>query len=162
MTVVMELLHGLLPAREQHPLPPRHVTERVLEAADLHDDLTEGQKQQATLANHYAYGTGAGGVYGLLAPHLPFGPAVNGIGYGLGVWAASYLGLLPAAGLYPPATEEHPGRNALMIAAHVVWGATLGLVHRDLAGDEGDREFPTIGPGETRVDGRTVVGVTGG
>jgi hypothetical protein len=158
MTAVMELLHGLLPEREQHPLPPRHVTERALEAVDLHDDLTEDEKQRVTLANHFAYGTGAGGVYGLLAPHLSFGPAANGVAYGLGVWAGSYLGLLPAAGLYPSATREHPGRNALMIAAHVVWGATLGLLHHQLAGDEA-RGFTRIEPG---VDGRTAVAVTGG
>jgi hypothetical protein len=50
-----------------------------------------------------------------------------GVGFGLAVWAVSYLGWLPAAGILSPATEHPARRNALMIGAHVVWGATTGL-----------------------------------
>jgi putative membrane protein len=53
---------------------------------------------------------------------------VKGIGFGLLVWAGSYLGLLPALGLLSPATQHAPQRNLLMIAAHLVWGAVLGAV----------------------------------
>jgi hypothetical protein len=48
--------------------------------------------------------------------------------YGLVVWGASYLGLVPALGLLSPATRHPRRRNALMIAAHLVWGAALGLL----------------------------------
>ena len=48
--------------------------------------------------------------------------------YGLAVWTTGYLGLLPALGALRPATEHPPRRTALMIAAHVVWGAALGLL----------------------------------
>src|SRR6188508_239336 len=48
--------------------------------------------------------------------------AAEGALYGVGVWGASYLGLLPGAGLYPAATDESAGRNALMISAHLIWG----------------------------------------
>ncbi len=41
---------------------------------------------------------------------------------------ASYLGQLPAANILPPATEDAARRNALMIAAHIVWGVTLGAL----------------------------------
>jgi uncharacterized membrane protein YagU involved in acid resistance len=58
---------------------------------------------------------------------------VNGVAYGLGVWTASYLGLLPALGLLAPATEHPARRNALMIAAHVVWGASLGITAKRLS-----------------------------
>jgi len=53
---------------------------------------------------------------------------VKGIVFGLGVWAASYLAWLPALGILPPATEAPPRRNAVMIAAHIVWGAAAGLL----------------------------------
>jgi len=69
-----------------------------------------------------------------LAPHLPFDPISNGVTYGLGVWASSYLGWLPAAGLHPPAHGESGGRNGMNIGAHVVWGAVLGLLTEQLAG----------------------------
>jgi hypothetical protein len=44
------------------------------------------------------------------------------------VWAASYLGLLPALRLLPPATNHPRHRTALMIAAHLVWGSALGAI----------------------------------
>ena len=52
----------------------------------------------------------------------------NGVVYGLTVWAGSYLGLLPAAGILRPAAEHPPRRTALMIAAHVLWGGVLGAL----------------------------------
>ena len=61
-----------------------------------------------------------------------------GVGFGVAVWAGSYLGWLPAAGIISPATEHPPRRNALMIAAHVVWGAAAGMMVNKLA--DGDRE----------------------
>ena len=37
------------------------------------------------------------------------------------------LSRLGASGLMPPATRQPAPRNAMMIGAHVVWGAALGL-----------------------------------
>jgi uncharacterized membrane protein YagU involved in acid resistance len=51
---------------------------------------------------------------------------------GLAVWAGSYLGWLPAAGILRPATRHPWRRNLLMIIAHVIWGVTLGEVVRKL------------------------------
>jgi uncharacterized membrane protein YagU involved in acid resistance len=134
MTLFMEAARTQLPPEEQHPLPPRRITMRAAEAVDLHDDMSEPEKKAATGVAHFGYGAAAGAVYGAVAPHLPFGPVLNGVGYGLGVWAGSYLGLLPALDLHPPATHETPSRNALMIGAHIVWGAVLGLVTDQLVG----------------------------
>ena len=51
---------------------------------------------------------------------------------GGGVWMASYLGWLPGMGILKPATR-HPGRrNALMLGAHLVWGAATALAMREL------------------------------
>jgi hypothetical protein len=47
--------------------------------------------------------------------------------YGLGVWAVSYLGYLPALGIRKSAKEDTPQRSAMMIVAHLVWGAALAL-----------------------------------
>ncbi|MCA1636528.1 MAG: hypothetical protein LC802_23280 [Acidobacteria bacterium] len=56
----------------------------------------------------------------------------------MAVWAGSYLGWLPAAGILRPATEHPPRRTALMIAAHVVWGVAAGLVVESLTDDGED------------------------
>lgn len=50
--------------------------------------------------------------------------------FGLTVWAASYGGWLPIAGVLPPAHRDKPGRAFSIIAAHIVYGVTLGLLER--------------------------------
>lgn len=128
MSVLMLAGHRRLPWRKRDPLPPEQITRRALQSVGLHDDLSGGQEDALIAANHFAYGASMGALYGIL-PHspAPAGALACGIAYGLSVWAASYLGWLPAAGLYRSATEEPRQRNELMIAAHVVWGASLGL-----------------------------------
>ncbi len=134
MTVLMEAAGRLLPAEEQEPLPPRQITERAAEKADVADDMTEDQRAVAATVNHFGYGTGSGAAYAAVAEHIPLPPVARGVAFSLGLWAASYLGWLPAAGLYRPATRNSASRNALMIAAHVVWGAVLGTVEEELSG----------------------------
>lgn len=138
MTLLMTGLHKELPRQEQYPLPPRQITMAAAEAVDLENQLSEPEKQALTLAAHFGYGAGAGALYGAVAPHIPFSPVANGIVYGLAVWTGSYLGWLPAAGILPPATEEPARRNALMIGAHVLWGAVLGWTTNQLLKDKGD------------------------
>ncbi|HYP52071.1 MAG TPA: DUF1440 domain-containing protein [Pyrinomonadaceae bacterium] len=131
MTAAMVWMHRRLPEDEQYPLPPRRVTMNVAEAAGVveeEEQLRESEKRAMTLAAHFAYGAGAGALYGPLARQVPLPPVVSGAAYGLAVWAGSYLGWLPAAGLLAPATEHPARRTALMIAAHLVWGASAGAL----------------------------------
>jgi len=58
--------------------------------------------------------------------------AAAGASFGVGVWAASYLGWIPAVGLLAPATRHPRHRSALMLAAHVVWGASLAAGLREI------------------------------
>ena len=133
MTAAMAALFPALPPEDQHPLPPRHITERVTEETGVDDDLSESEKETLTAVAHFGYGAATGAVYGLIRPSLPLPGAVAGVAYGLAVWAGSYMGLLPALRLYPHAEDESAERGALMIAAHVVWGAALGIVTDQLA-----------------------------
>ena len=123
MTVVMTALHRLLPRREQYPLPPSEIVEQIAHNVGVEQHIDPPQHVAVTLLGHFGYGTAVGAGYALVHKFLPFGKIANGIAYGLLVWTVSYLGLLPAAGLLKPATEHPARRNALMIAAHVVWGA---------------------------------------
>jgi uncharacterized membrane protein YagU involved in acid resistance len=128
MSICMLAGYRRLPWGKRDPLPPEQITKNVLSGVGLRDDLSERQEQALVVLNHFGYGATMGAVYGML-PHspAPAGSLACGIAYGLSVWAASYLGWLPAAGLYRSATEEPRQRNELMIAAHVVWGASLGI-----------------------------------
>jgi hypothetical protein len=134
MTAAMELMHRLLPERERYPLPPRQIVDNAIERADhttrasVNDAADEEDRQQLSLAAHFAFGALAGSAYGPIARTRPSHPALAGIGYGLLVWTSQYLGALPAAGLLSNAKHHPARRNALMITAHVVWGAALGVL----------------------------------
>ena len=98
--------------------------------AGAHEQLDDPQDRLAlTVASHFGFGAAAGAVYSLLADALPLSGAPAGVLHGLAVWGVSYLGLLPATGLYRPPEREPVGRHAMMIAAHIVWGAALGMLY---------------------------------
>ncbi len=138
MTLAMKLMHERLPRGEQYPLPPRQVTEGLAEKAGLGGHLDEEEREAATWVSHFAYGAACGALYGAVAgERLDEHPLLAGAGFGLAVWAGSYLGWLPAAGIISPATEHPARRNALMIAAHAVWGAATGAALAALSDEEG-------------------------
>ena len=124
----MEAAHRYLPADEQYPLPPREITEVVTQQATQGPRVAAGTTTALTYLAHFGMGSAAGTLYGVAAPLLPGSSLVRGIGYGLCVWAGNYLGLLPALDILRPATEHPPQRNELMIAAHILWGATLSMI----------------------------------
>lgn len=124
MTAVMQGLHRRLPPDERYPLPPREITGELARRAGVDDSLSEDERVAATHLLHYGYGAAAGALYPLLAPRGD--PLVHGAAYGVAVWAASYLGWIPALRILRPATRHPARRNALMIAAHLVWGAATG------------------------------------
>jgi uncharacterized membrane protein YagU involved in acid resistance len=132
MTITMLLGWTVLPRGEKYPLPPREIAEEFVQKVGIKDQMSDDQLVAATLVSHFAYGTLTGAGYGLLEPSIPLPASVKGILAGLGVWAGSYLGWLPATDILRPATQHPWHRNLLMILAHVVWGATLGEVTQKL------------------------------
>jgi uncharacterized membrane protein YagU involved in acid resistance len=128
MTMVMEALHERLEGEPAKPLPPREVAEGMAAQGGVHHKLSEQDKQDLTLAAHFGYGAGCGALYGLIAPRSTPASVLAGMAFGLGVWAGSYLGLLPAMGLRHHARHDPPERSGLMIAAHLVWGAAAGAI----------------------------------
>ncbi len=128
MTLLMRELHHHLPPEEQYPLPPRVITMNVANRAGVASKLDERERFTLTVGAHYAYGAAAGALYAAWSRPGSRHPVLRGMMFGLGVWAVSYFSLLPAAGLFPPADRQPLRRNALMIAAHLLWGAVLGFV----------------------------------
>ncbi len=140
MTLAMKLMHERLPRGERYPLPPRQVTEGLAEKAGVNRHLDEEGRETATWVSHFAYGAACGALYGAASgKRVDEHALLAGMGFGVAVWAGSYLGWLPAAGILSPATEHPARRNALMIAAHLVWGAGVGVALEKLS-DDGARE----------------------
>lgn len=128
MTAAMIVMHRRLPAGQRYPLPPRQITMNVAAKVGARKHLDETERTGLTLVAHFGYGAFVGGIFGLIAPRSVGAAVPAGIVYALAVWAGSYLGVLPALRLLSPATRHPPERNALMIAAHVVWGAVAGAL----------------------------------
>ncbi len=142
MTAFMRRAHRYLPVDEQYPLPPREIVDRTIDVEQ------EDTARTATMLAHFGFG----GVAGLLYA-LPPVNRVGGASYGLGVWAASYLGWLPAFRILTPATDHPAKRNLLMLAAHVVWGLALAKCVKEL--DAADRSFGRV-PGENQLSAERV------
>jgi len=128
MTLVMLVAHRYLPTRQRSSLPPKTITMHLAERLGLKKHMNEPQRRRTTWISHVAYGAAMGALYGPLARRVPLPSVVKGTAFGLAVWAASYLGGLPAMGMPEAATDQPMQRNALMIGAHAVWGSVMGLV----------------------------------
>ena len=135
MSAVMVWMHRQLPRHEQYALPPVQITAQVAEEAGVAEHLDSTRLRAATVLAHFGFGAGAGAFYAPVRKYLPGPPAVQGMLFGLGVWTSFYLGLLPAAGILSPATEHPARRNALMIVAHLIWGAALGIATERIEGE---------------------------
>ena len=111
--------------------PPEKITEDAMSAVGIEpEDRTERQENVVATVTHFAFGAACGVVFALVRRRLRLRvPAwVQGIPFGLGVWAVSYKGWVPALGILPPPEHDRPGRVRTMVAAHVVYGAVLGAV----------------------------------
>jgi hypothetical protein len=110
--------------------PPAQITGEVSERAGEQLSRRSPEFTAAWLAAHFAYGAACGALYGLLRPLLPRADVIAGVMFGGAVWGVSYLGLLPSLGLFPSAKDDAPPRQAVMIAAHAVYGTTLAGAER--------------------------------
>lgn len=124
MTVAKEQLFPLLDEAERYPLPPREITQDVVERVGDRSP-SAAAATTGTIASHLAFGVAAALLFTALGLHRRR-PVAAGAVYGLGVWVISYLGWLPLFGILTPATRHPRRRNALMIAVHLVWGSATG------------------------------------
>ena len=127
MTAAMRRMHARLPAKERYPLTPREIVDSG--AKQLGAELPDRPARDLTLAAHFAYGALVGAMIAAMNPDMK---KKTGAAAGAAVWAASYMGWIPAVGTLEPATKHPPRRNALMVAAHLVWGAATAAAMREL------------------------------
>lgn len=130
MTLFMLLMGRILPKWQHYNLPPEALTDELAERAGVKEHLDKPKRVATALMAHVGYGATTGMLYPLFAKNVSFPSIIKGIVFGLGVWAVSYLGLLPALQMKTTAQQEPLQRNLLMIAAHIIWGATLGITEQ--------------------------------
>ncbi len=128
----------MLAAREaglMSELPPHEIADKVVERSAAADDAGPQERRRLGWLAHFGFGAATGALYAVLRNRIPTpgGPIFHGSTFALAVWAVSYLGWIPAIRFLPPATEDEPGRQPAMVAAHALFGAILGvLVERGL------------------------------
>src|SRR5688572_33388251 len=115
MTAYWEFMHARLPGEPPRPLPPREIVEALAVKAGVSRELSERDVQNLTLAAHFGYAAATGALFGLLAPRGSSATVAAGAAFGLGVWATSYLGWLPAAGVRQPVTYDPVDRTRLVL-----------------------------------------------
>jgi len=133
MTLFMLATHRFLPKGQRYDLPPEIITQELAHRVRLKPFLNKQQIQVATLLSHFGYGAGMGVLYRFVwrRPRLRgkrhLVAPVQGLLFGLAVWAGSYLGLLPLLRMAAAGHREPKHRNLMMIVAHGVWGVSTGV-----------------------------------
>lgn len=130
MTVAMVLIQRLLPRASREPQEPQQIVDTLLDKAAPLDRVAPGvapaerHRYLAALLAHFGYGTATGAIYPIVDRTLRQ-YAFRGPAFGIALYAASYAGWLPALKILPPPQDRPTGRNGLLVAAHLVWGAAL-------------------------------------
>jgi uncharacterized protein DUF6789 len=110
--------------------PPSRIADAALDSAGDGRPSRTATKLLA-VAGHFAFGGTCGAGYTLAADAVDREPGpISGGAFGLLIWAISYAGWLPGLGIMPPPSKDRPGRPTAMVLAHLVYGATLGMLTR--------------------------------
>jgi hypothetical protein len=102
--------------------PPHTELMRRLRAVRLRKPWGHEVERSATIA-HYAFGAGAGALYSAVAPRRA--RPLPGVVYSVGIWASSYLTVLPWLHLMSPPKRDDTARQIVVAADHVVYGVVL-------------------------------------
>ena len=104
--------------------PPEAIVRR---AGQLAGSEPQGRTADALAsAAHVGFGAVTGSAYALLPPARR--PVLRGVLVGLGVYAGSYAGWVPAFGALPAPDDDRTDRQVVMATAHALYGAVLGVL----------------------------------
>ena len=104
---------------------PGQVARRVIEGFTQRE-LADRWAFPVSTAMHWAYGSGAAALYGILAGSLRRPHAAYGLPFGAAVWAAGYV-ILPEGGLYKPIWEYDAKTLAWDLSGHLAYGTGTGV-----------------------------------
>jgi uncharacterized membrane protein YagU involved in acid resistance len=128
MTIFMLLTQRFLPRDQRYDLPPEIITKELASRAHVRHHMNKIEVLVATTFSHFGYGAALGSLYAPLLKRLPLPGIIKGMLFGLFIWAGSYFGLLPLLGMSESGHREPGRRNIMMIAAHLIWGSSMGLI----------------------------------
>jgi hypothetical protein len=109
---------------------PRAVTRRLSHKLSG-DDPDDRSLDAVTVANHLAMGAGYGTLYAFTLGRIELallGRVSLGSLYGAAIWLVMYGLTLPALRLMPSPQRDQRRRPEVMLAAHLIFGGTLGAL----------------------------------
>ena len=108
--------------------PPEVIIQKALDAANR--EPRRRTVKPTAAAAHVGFGAAAGAAFALLESDedaLPRSIAKGAL-FGIGLYAASYAGWIPALDILPRPGHDRKGRQPAMAVAHVVYGTALALL----------------------------------
>lgn len=124
MTAAMLAIQRLLPKSSRETQEPRQITDELLDWVAGHAGVAEPHRRLTAAVAHFGYGATAGTAYPVVDRTFRRLPG-RGPAYGLALFAVGYAGWLPACGILPIPPRRPCGRNVLLVASHLIWGAAL-------------------------------------
>lgn len=109
--------------------PPEAITKEAVAEATGTELEGAASDALASLA-HLAFGAGSGVLHAALPKSDRVPAPVSGMALALTIWSASYQGWVPKFGALPHADRDRNDRVAVMIGAHLLFGAVLGSLEQ--------------------------------
>ena len=128
--------HALLAKHVSSPSTQANEEDATIKVAERVSKLVrrrpvaESEKPVAGHLTHSGFGAAMGVLYGLAAAATPVVTIGAGAGFGAAVWLGAHVIVVPMLGLARSPWREPARREALEFALHIIYGVTLGLVHR--------------------------------
>lgn len=101
--------------------------------SSLFRNFSAEKNKNLVLVAHFGYGILTAIAYATMAKKFKFKSAlIDGVGFGLITWAASYGELTPLFKLHPTTNKMIQERKVSMTIAHIVWGIGLAVIENKL------------------------------
>lgn len=104
----------------------------IISKTVLHRPLWTDEKERASYAVHFAFGTAMGGLYGISSEYLRIARLGHGLLHGLGLWAGADATVVPALKLSSPIAQRSATELTYEILAHAVYGMSSESARRFL------------------------------
>jgi len=125
-TMVLQQVMALTAKAVPNSKPPikQDPGEFMVAKVEEHVKLPAKLETAAAKSLHLGYGMTSGALYGAIR-NRKSSVFLDGAILGTAVWAAGYLGWLPATDLMPPITQHSPRQIAVPIFNHIVFGIAV-------------------------------------